>query len=605
MRNVRLSPFTGDDLIYRFCSDGGPSGRRAVPWADLEAQVADIPADRNPKITFAGSDPLEHDDFPRLVEACRARGLSQFRLVTDGFGLAHDAVIGFLQRNGVDEVLVVFPSANPDLYAQAMHSRNRFEACAAGLRKAAESGLETHLVVPITRLAAEGVDETLAFLKEVALSGVLVEVPETGRVGPKYRNHLLPYDQAASLVAKIFKDSRRNRRTNGVFERWLIPPCAAAGELDEYGDLFNQRYKHYRAHDADSLIRVDACAACDLSNACGGVDRAYVEAFPTEGFRAIPLEEANAWYTKPINRLEEIPFNRFSPFDSQERSGKRGLLRINGHCNMGCSFCFVDLSHPDVSEEHLFAELDKLAEHGVTELVLSGGEPTLHPSLPNVITYGKSLGFDSIELQTNGVKLANMDYAKSSADSGLDIVCISLHSHDAETSDAITKRPKAFSKTVRAIHNLRELGVWTRISHVISRLNYHEVPDFVRFARSEWPAGMLDVCFALAQEISSQTSTWVLPTFSEIKPFVKDGLDFCLDNDIKFSGFIGQGSYPPCMLDGDLRYYERVLSEVHRSPNSSDWYKAERCKECSFNEKCVGLRRSYVETYGDGEIRPF
>lgn len=605
MRNVRLAPFIGDDLIYRFASEGGPTGRTAAPLEDLLAKIDGLEPQRSPKVTFAGSDPLEYPQFPALIERCRERGLTQFRLVTDGYGLASDAVVRYLERAGVDEILVVFPSSDPALYARAMRTRTRFKACATGLRKAADAGLSTHVVLPVTRYAADGLDDLLEWLKTVPIAGLLVEVPEAQRVSPKFREALVPYPEAADVVARAFQASRRQRRIIGVFERWVVPPCAADGKLDDYGDLFNQRHKHFRAHASDELVRVPACAECDIANACGGVDRGYVDLFGAQGLRPIPLDEANRWYTKPINRLEEIPFNRFSPFDNKQRSGKRGLLRINGHCNMGCSFCFVDLSHPDVAEGDLFGELDRLAEHGVTELVISGGEPSLHPSLANVIAHGKSLGFETIEIQSNGVKFANREYAEQVASAGLDIACISLHHYDADESDRITKRPKAYGRTVQAIHNLRELGVWTRISHVINRLNYKDLPEFVRFARQEWPEGMVDICFAIAQEISSQASTWILPTFTEIKPYVRDALDYCLENNISFSGFIGQGSYPPCMLDGDLRYYERVLDEVHRSPNSYDWYKAERCAECAFNDKCVGVRRSYVETYGDEEIRPF
>ena len=60
------------------------------------------------------------------------------------------------------------------------------------------------------------------------------------------------------------------------------------------------------------------------------------------------------------------------------------------------------------------------------------------------------------------------------------------------------------------------------------------------------------------------------------------------------------------MLGGQLRYYENVLDQVFVSEDSSEqFYKAERCRECSFEPYCVGVRRAYVDTYGDDELRPF
>src|SRR4029453_15628012 len=69
---------------------------------------------------------------------------------------------------------------------------------------------------------------------------------------------------------------------------------------------------------------------------------------------------------------------------------------------------------------------------------------------------------------------------------------------------------------------------------------------------------------------------------------------------------IGQGGYPPCMLDGELRYYADVIDKVFKSEDASQqFYKPEKCKECSFDAYCLGPRRSYVEHYGDAEIKPF
>lgn len=604
MRSIRIELFKNDDLIYRFASREGPGGRVATPWPEIEEQLGGIDPDRPPKITISGSDPLEHDALPRLIDRLGEFGVRQFRLVTDGFGLAHDAVLRFLESRGVSEVFVVFPSVDPDTYSKAMRTRRRFEACRAGLENAARFGLEVHVVMPLTRWSAETAEETLAFFKELPLTGLLVELPLPERVPPGLDPILLPYPEAAELVARVFGANRRSRRTSGMFERATIPACGSDGKLGDYGDLFNQRNRHYRVRETDRLVRIPQCTECDIANACRGVDRTYLERFGAEGFRPIPLAEANAWYTKPINRLEEVPYKRFSPYDNKNETGTLGLLRINGHCNMGCSFCFVDLSEPDVAFESLKEEIDRLSDQGVTDLVVSGGEPTLHPALPRVIEYARGVGFDSIELQSNGVRLANKDFARSIAESGLDIACISLHSYKADESDEITKRPRAYGRTVQAIHNLRELGVWTRIAHVINRLNYQDMPEFVRFARQEWETGQVDICFAIAQEMSAQTSTWILPTFTEIKPYVREALDFCLENGMSFSGLIGNGGYPPCMLDGELKYYEQAFDQIHTSSGES-FYKAERCRTCAFDHKCVGVRRAYIDTYGDDEIRPF
>lgn len=558
-------------------------------------------------VTFAGSDPLEHPDFARLLEQCPPRSRGRTKLLTDGFGLARPAAIELLERSGVDEVQVVMPTMDAALWGAVMRSLVRFEACARGLENAARSSLSTYVIVPLLRLRSSlrHLEGLLDRLDDLPIHGVLVALPELERVPPPLHDLLPSHPDASAAMSRVFERTRARRREIGVFERQPIPPCAADRQLDSYGDLFNQRLRHLSAHGAKGVRRVEACTDCELAQSCPGIDDAYVRSRGDGGLRPITVAEANGWYTKPINRLEEIQYTRVSPFDSQ-RAGKRGLLRINGHCNMGCSFCFVDLSHPNVPEERLMAEVDRLAQGGVTHLVLSGGEPSLHPALPRLIERARERGMTDVEVQTNGVRFARREYTERVVRAGLTTACVSLHSSDAAESDAITKQPDAFAKTVQAMHTFRELGVWTRVSHVINKLNYEDVPRFVRWLRAEFPDGMLDICFARAQEISSQTSPWILPSFAEIKPHVRAALDYCLDHDIAFSGLIGQGGYPPCMLDGDLRYYEDAMDQIHRDAGgSSDFVKAERCSACSFDAHCVGVRRAYVRRHGDEEMRPF
>src|SRR5690606_4555654 len=111
---------------------------------ELTLQIDAIDPEGGPKVTFGGSDPLEHPDFPDLVARCQARGLTSLRLVTDGFGLASETVTRFVAESGFSEVHVVFPTHDPESYAAAMRTRSRYRACAEGLRRVAESGLETH-----------------------------------------------------------------------------------------------------------------------------------------------------------------------------------------------------------------------------------------------------------------------------------------------------------------------------------------------------------------------------------------------------------------------------------------------------------------------------
>ena len=49
-------------------------------------------------------------------------------------------------------------------------------------------------------------------------------------------------------------------------------------------------------------------------------------------------------------------------------------------CNLSCSYCneYDDYSKP-VPTDVMFERLDKLADLGTTAIIISGGEPLMHP----------------------------------------------------------------------------------------------------------------------------------------------------------------------------------------------------------------------------------
>src|SRR5258708_26148211 len=55
-------------------------------------------------------------------------------------------------------------------------------------------------------------------------------------------------------------------------------------------------------------------------------------------------------------------------------------------CNLSCTYCneYDEISDP-VPVEEMYRRVDKLAALGTTLIVISGGEPFLHPHLPEVI----------------------------------------------------------------------------------------------------------------------------------------------------------------------------------------------------------------------------
>jgi len=125
-------------------------------------------------------------------------------------------------------------------------------------------------------------------------------------------------------------------------------------------------------------------------------------------------------------------------------------------CNLACTYCneFDDFS-PPVPEEIMKGRIDKLADLGLTVLVISGGEPLMHPQLDNLIAHTRKRGIMT-GLISNGY-LLNVDRIKRLNQTGLDHLQISI---DNITPDDVSKKSlKVLDKKLQMLAEHAHFGV--------------------------------------------------------------------------------------------------------------------------------------------------
>ena len=117
----------------------------------------------------------------------------------------------------------------------------------------------------------------------------------------------------------------------------------------------------------------------------------------------------------------------------------REVPSVNFHlwepCNMKCGFCFAtfrDVKREILPKGHLnrddcVAVVERLAAAGFQKINFAGGEPTLCPWLPDLVTAAKSAGMITA-IVTNGSKLTS-GYLDSMQGS-LDWVTLSIDTID-------------------------------------------------------------------------------------------------------------------------------------------------------------------------------
>jgi len=158
------------------------------------------------------------------------------------------------------------------------------------------------------------------------------------------------------------------------------------------------------------------------------------------------------------------------------------LLEVTRRCNLACSFCFADGGAPEPTMEELKAAVDSILERGEVLIQLSGGEPSLRDDLPELIRHIKSRGVRYVQLNSNGLRLAeDEEYVKSLAEAGLSFVFMQFDGVTEDIYEELRGKPLLEIKR-RAIElcGRHGLGV-TLVPTIVKGVNDHQIGDIIRF----------------------------------------------------------------------------------------------------------------------------
>jgi 7,8-dihydro-6-hydroxymethylpterin dimethyltransferase len=169
------------------------------------------------------------------------------------------------------------------------------------------------------------------------------------------------------------------------------------------------------------------------------------------------------------------------------------LLEITQRCNLRCPVCFADAAHQPPPDPELATIAGwyrmLLASNGPCNVQLSGGEPTVRADLPDIIRLGRELGFGFIQVNTNGLRLAeDPAYAAALRAAGLSSVFLQFDGTEDAIYEALRGRPLLAQK-IAAIENCAAHNIGVILVPVLKPgVNDHNIGDIIRFALRYAPA---------------------------------------------------------------------------------------------------------------------
>jgi MoaA/NifB/PqqE/SkfB family radical SAM enzyme len=299
-------------------------------------------------------------------------------------------------------------------------------------------------------------------------------------------------------------------------------------------------------------------------------------------------------------------------------------LTADYRCNNRCIGCHsADDAAPGMDRDEALQALVDGRARGARSLWLGGGEPTLRPDLPLLINAARKLGYESIKLQTNGMRLAYADYTHELARLGVTEVSFSVKGARRETHDRLTQTVGCYDLMMEGFRAASDAGLTIEADYLAYRTNAGELAKTLGQLR-QWDVRLvrLWILYADAASVSNSVedadADAAAAAAAEV-PRISDVLNQA--RAAVAAGFpaarLSSLHTPPCTLGPALapsRFFAADLDLEIVNPGGHRFWLEQSpmeggtflpgCNDCAARTRCLGIRASYLDRYGGSEFVP-
>ncbi len=164
-----------------------------------------------------------------------------------------------------------------------------------------------------------------------------------------------------------------------------------------------------------------------------------------------------------------------------------GYVQVTRSCNQACRFCSNPPSGLEIDLAEARRRVDDLVARRFDGVILTGGEPTLVPWLPELVAHAASRGL-APRIITNGQRLAEGPLLDQLAAAGLRHLHVSLYSHDPAVHDQLTCNPGSHQRATRTLERVGERpGLSADVNCVIHSYNAGSLERVVELVLARFP----------------------------------------------------------------------------------------------------------------------
>ncbi len=187
---------------------------------------------------------------------------------------------------------------------------------------------------------------------------------------------------------------------------------------------------------------------------------------------------------KPAPDVKTKVFDEPALYDEHKSQSVLTNLLLTNRCDLRCSYCFMNAGafrkvyEPTIEQiRQLLIQARNERPMGSKALQITGGEPTIRDDLLDVVHMAKEVGFSHVQVNTNGIKLADSaDFCMQLKEARVNTIYMSF--------DGVTKKANPWiDKNKQAIKNLRKANLkCVLVPVLIGGKNLHEAGKIIRFA---------------------------------------------------------------------------------------------------------------------------